>query len=91
MGLSLKERLPQDQIAPCDGGEIYMYRIGGLSMSVCAPGHLGGEQVAKAVERYYPCGTEGGWQLSPEDFRTGEKNGCQCQETPDRRHWYIDC
>ena len=37
MGASLKTRLTPDYIAPCEGGEIYLYRVGGLSMSVCAP------------------------------------------------------
>lgn len=92
MGLSLKERIDPRMIAPCDGGEVLMYRVGVFSMSVCAPGHLDGPAVAHAINQHYPCGTLHGWQISSDTaFRTGEPNPCQCEEDPDRKHWLIDC
>lgn len=91
MGLSLKERLPTENIAPCPGGEIFLYRVGALSMSVCAPGDLARDDVSKHVEAHMPCGTEAGWTVSSDTkFSGGEPMPCQCQETPDRKHWLLD-
>lgn len=89
MGASLKERLPSTHVAPCEGGEIYLYATGGLSMSVCAPGELSGEKVAAAVERHYRCGTDRGWTVATDTFKTGERNPCVCQEDPHRKHWLL--
>ncbi len=92
MGNSLAKRLTPEYIAPSEAGDIYLYRVGGLSMSVCAPESLTGEQVAAAVNRHYECGTEHGWQIAPDKtFKGGEPNPCVCEETPDRKHWFIDC
>ena len=91
MGASLKTRLTPDYIAPCEGGKIYLYRVGGLSMSVCAPGSLIGSEVASAVDRHYPCGTTDGWVVSKyETFKGGEPNPCVCHEDSTRKHWYLE-
>lgn len=91
MGLSLKERLSDEYIAPCEGGEVFIYSAGPFCMSVCAPGDLSGEKVAAAVEAHHPCGTEGGWMpSSDETFKGGEPNPCTCEESPDRKHWLLD-
>lgn len=97
MGTSLKERLPTGQIAPSEAGDIFMYRVGGLSMSVCAPASLEGPAVADAIEQYYPCGGKHGasdlrWTISGDKtFAGGQPNPCVCEESPDRRHWFIEC
>jgi hypothetical protein len=92
MGTSLKDRLTPEYIAPTDYGDVFLYRVGGLSMSVCAPAVLEGEEVAAVVNGHLPCGTERGWQISKDKFfASGEPNPCPCEESDDRLHWYIDC
>lgn len=92
MGTSLKSRLTDAYIAPCGGGEIYLYAVGGLSMSVCAPSHLDGQDVAQAVTRHYPSGLYQGWKIAADaHFKGGQANPCQCEESSDRKHWLLDC
>jgi hypothetical protein len=92
MGTSLKDRLPPESIAPAGDGEIYMYRVGPLSMSVCAPGVLNAEQVATAISKHHPTGLDHGWSVAEDThFASGETNPCQCQEDADRKHWLLDC
>lgn len=92
MGASLKDRLPAENIVPTAAGDIYLYRVGGLSMSVCAPGVLTGGNVAALINRHHPCGGTLRWAVSDEKtFKGGEPNPCVCEESPDRKHWYIDC
>jgi hypothetical protein len=92
MGTSLKDRLTSEYIAPCEGGAVYLYRVGPLSMSVCAPGTADAAEVARAINRHYPCGTEHGWVVSQDThFLGGETNPCTCEESPERKHWLIDC
>jgi hypothetical protein len=91
MGTSLKDRLTPEYIAPTPHGDVYIYRMGALCCSVCAPAALEGEDVAKAVERHSPCGTDPGWTISRDaNFASGEPNPCICQEDADRRHWLLD-
>lgn len=92
MGQSLKERLTREYIAPVGDGEIFLYAVGGLSMSVCAPAVLNAEQVAHAINRHYPCGGDLRWKVADDShFKGGETNPCQCQEDSDRKHWLLDC
>lgn len=90
MGTSLKDRLPAENIAPSAGGDIYIYVVGAFYASACAPASMEGADVAAAVEKHSPCGTESGWTVSPDPhFGGGETNPCQCEEDPDRKHWLL--
>ena len=92
MGASLRSRLTDECIAPMQGGEVYIYRLGSFSASVCAPAFAEGEDVAAAVQQRQPAGTDMGWQVSRDaTFAEGEPNPCGCEEDAERKHWLLDC
>jgi hypothetical protein len=91
MGISLKDRLPPENIALTPRGDIYIYSVGPFCASVCAPAIMEGEDVAFEVECHRPCGTDPGWTVSADiNFASGQPNPCVCEEDPSRRHWLLD-
>lgn len=68
------------------------YTVGLCYASVCAEGDLTGEEAASIYRHTDPSGTRLGWVLSEDpNFRTGQLNGCVCEEDPSRRHWLLEC
>lgn len=91
MGTSLKDRLPPEYVQETASGDVFLYRVGALSMSVCAPGDEAGA-VAVAVNRRHPTGLSHGWSVSTDThFRCGQPNPCTCEEDAGRKHWLLDC
>lgn len=71
--------------------QVTFLKRGALSMSVCVPAAFSCEEVVEAVNMAALCGTEHGWQISSDGFKTGEPNGCVCERDEQRRHWFMEC
>ena len=67
---------------------VRVYSQGLCFCSVCAPADMAADAVVSEVNEKSPSGTDLGWQLSDEDFRTGEKNGFKAECG---RHWLLEC
>ena len=71
--------------------DVEVYASGMIYCSVCADETLSGKDVAARVEATSPAGTEYGWEVAEEDFRTGEENPHPCEDAEGRRHWLLIC
>lgn len=90
MGMSLKKLLPEDRILATDRGDVFVYSVGLVHCSVCAPSEFDGNAVAAIVESGMTAGTQNGWTLSDDKtFASGEKMPCECNEDNSRRHWLL--
>jgi len=71
---------------------INIYANGLCHCSVCAPADMQPSEVEIAVNNRNPTGIRSQWKISDEDFKTGEKNGfeCECNGMP-TRHWLMVC
>lgn len=72
--------------------EVWVYAVGILSCSVCAPGGMDRDVVARQVNAKTPTGISSKWRISEDThFVTGETMPCTCQDAPDRKHWLLAC
>jgi hypothetical protein len=67
------------------------YAIGLVHTSVCAVDDATPSEIRGAANREAPTGLDHGWEISLEDFASGERNGCPCNEHDGRRHWLLVC
>ncbi len=72
--------------------DVKVYSTGLFYLSACAPKGMSAQEVSEQVNVASPSGTERGWWVADEGFHTGEKNGCPCDDDPEkRRHWLFVC
>lgn len=75
-----------------DMAEIDIYARGLCHCSVCAPADMTIDEVVLLTNYLNPTGIKSQWQLSKENFKTGEQNGYHCKcEGRDTRHWLMVC
>lgn len=69
-----------------------VYKVGLCMASCCAPNGMTREEVEVSVNAQEPTGIQSSWQISGEDFATGQTNPCPCNTAPGtRRHWLLEC
>ncbi|MCJ9696221.1 hypothetical protein MOV76_32130 [Rhizobium sp. PRIMUS64] len=72
--------------------ELYCLTSGLVCCSVCAPADWTKEKIEQETNRKNPTGIESRWEISAdENFATGQKNGCDCEQGAGRRHWLMNC
>lgn len=72
--------------------EVWVYAIGILTCSVCAPGGMDRDVVARQVNAKTPTGISSRWRISSDThFKSGETMPCTCQDAPNRKHWLLEC
>lgn len=71
--------------------EFEAYGMGIVHASVCTS--LSVEEATKRLNEQYPTGIQSQWELSKnEHFSCGEhKNGCDCPDHPDNKHYLFSC
>ena len=68
--------------------DVQVYAAGICMCSVCAPADMDPDTILSEVP---PSGTEFGWMISADPFKTGEANPSPCNTDPSRRHWLLEC
>lgn len=69
---------------------IIVYGVGLVYASACVPAETETAAVEAEVNRLFPTGV-GPWQISGQEFRTGEPNPCECDTDPSRLHYLLNC
>jgi len=70
---------------------IIPYSIGLCYASVCAEKNCTIEEITDFLNISHPTGIATDWELSKEDFVTGQKNGCDCENDSEERVHYLFC
>lgn len=70
---------------------VVAYAIGFVHTSVCAVEDATPDEIRGAANSASPTGLGHGWEISLENFASGELNGCPCNEHEGRRHWLLVC
>jgi hypothetical protein len=72
---------------------VYVYALGLVSCSACAPASMTPEEVAAAVNELEPTGISSPWTVSEDpEFATGQPNPAPCDQEPEaRKHYLMDC
>lgn len=66
------------------------YRIGLCTASVCTS--LPASAVADRMSQENPSGIDSRWELSTDaTFSGGESNPCQCPDSPEHKHYLLEC
>lgn len=66
------------------------YSVGLIYASVCTSLSL--EEATRRLNAEQPTGVQSQWKLATEDFASGEKNGCTCDQAPEtHRHLLFTC
>lgn len=81
-----KSKKPKEEV------HFEVYHEGLFHMSACT--NLRTKKAAEEAAALYvfPSGTSHGWRITEKKFRTGEKNGCPCDQHPETRvHWLFTC
>jgi hypothetical protein len=75
------------------GDEVYVYALGLVHCSACAPVTMAADQIATAVNLKHPTGISSRWQVSDDpEFAQGAPNPAPCDQEPEaRRHWLMVC
>lgn len=72
--------------------KVFVYSLGNVNASVCAPADMSVDEVTAEVNRQHPTGLSYGWKISEETrFRSGEIHPCPCEENPNRIHRLFHC
>ena len=73
--------------------KLILYSGGLCSSSVCVDKNLSKKEVNKIMNALNPTGISSKWKISKnKTFKTGEKNGCDCDKHPKtRRHYLMNC
>lgn len=71
--------------------DVVVYTFGLCHCSVCAPKDLPLLHVETATDLAHPTGLDHGWKKSPENFKGGQPNPCQCNSDPSRMHYLMVC
>jgi len=58
---------------------------------VCAPRGMRIADVVHEANIAHPTGLDHGWEVSPEPFKGGETNPCECNTDPGRLHYLMVC
>jgi hypothetical protein len=76
-----------------DPDQVYVYAVGLVCTSACAPAGLSPEQVATAVNMESPTGIASAWTVSDDaEFADGTPHPAPCDQDPDgRRHYLLYC
>lgn len=72
---------------------VIIYSEGICSLSVCVNKNFTVKQITDEINKIHPTGIKSKWSLSKnKTFRTGELNGCECNEHPTKRkHYLFNC
>jgi hypothetical protein len=66
------------------------YAVGFVFASVCTS--LTDAEATERLNLVHPTGISSRWSIADEPFRTGEPNGCPCNDRPDtHRHILFAC
>ena len=71
--------------------ELYFIGAGIVATSVCVPAAWEAQQIEAATNCKSPTGIDSRWSIADDDFATGQKNGCDCNQVAGRRHWLLVC
>lgn len=72
--------------------DIEIYSEGLCALSVCVPNNATREEIERAVNAVHPSGIDSRWKISVDKtFKTGNPNPCDCEHTPTRKHYLLNC
>lgn len=72
--------------------QVWIYSAGIVSCSVCAPGGMERDVVARQVNTQLPTGIKSKWKVSDDThFKAGEPMPCDCPDMNGRKHWLLVC
>ncbi len=71
--------------------DFMVYRLGFITMSVCVKKNMDRKDVESNANKEKPAGTESGWEISDQEFASGDPNPCICNKYPGRIHYLLHC
>lgn len=72
---------------------VIIYSTGIVAISVCVTNQYSIKQITDEINKLNPTGIKSNWSLSKDKtFKSGELNGCPCDEHPTKRkHYLFNC
>jgi hypothetical protein len=71
-------------------GDFTVYAEGACFASVCTILEEV-EEIEKRMNEHSPTGIDSKWKVSEDNFFGGKPNPCQCNLTPDYKHYLLVC
>ncbi|MDD4026998.1 MAG: hypothetical protein PHO75_02300 [Candidatus Shapirobacteria bacterium] len=70
---------------------VIIYNKGLCYCSVCVPKAMKSKDIEKITNIMNPTGITSQWKIDKENFKGGEKNPCECDTDPNRKHYLLKC